>query len=48
MNVSVAVWLHVGVGGLFQGACVSALLSVSLVCLEMAVWVGKSLCVSEL
>lgn len=27
--------------------CVSALLSVSPVCLEMAVWVGESLCVSE-
>lgn len=27
--------------------CVSALLSVSLVCLAVAVWVGKSLCVSE-
>lgn len=34
-------------GGLFLYAYVSALLSVSLVCLEMAVWVGESLCVSE-
>lgn len=34
-------------GGLFLCACVSAPLSVSLVCLEMAVWVGESLCVSE-
>lgn len=48
LHVSVSGYLRAGAGGTVSPcACVSALLSVSLVCVFVEAWVSKSLCVSE-